>query len=380
MDAFTDEGDRRVYHWQKGFQFDGLDTHWYYCYLGIYYGNAVLKNIENMERNAGNAKEWDNVKGQGYFYKGSNLLLAATVWAPAYDEGTASTDLGMPLRESTDFNVKTTRSSVAQTYAQIIYDLKHAAYFLPVLQIHPIRPSKTAAYALLSRTYLAMNKYHEAALYADSALMLNNVLLDYNDLSVAAVNPFTQFKGEVLFHMVIANPAILNQSNAIIVDELYQQYLPEDLRKKLFFRSVATNQYAFRASYSGANAGFYGPAVDEMYLNRAEGYARTNKLTEALADLNFLMRKRWDKTKVYPQYNSTDKTTIVNWILTERRKELLMRGLRWIDLKRLNKLGYNIEIKRKYNAVQSVLPPNDPRYAMSIPEFIIERTGIQQNP
>jgi hypothetical protein len=371
---------RECYNWQKGNLFDESDLNWYYAYIGVYYGNTVLEHIEHIERNAANAKDWDNIKGQGYFFKGNHLLLATTIWAPAYNEATAATDLGVPIRESTDFNIKTTRSTVAQNYAQIIDDLKHAISLLLPVQIHPMRPSKIAAYAILSRAYLAMNKYPEAGLYADSALLLNNVLLDYNDLNAAATNPMTPYKGEVLFHQTIANPNILSQSNAIIVDELYQQYQADDLRKKIFFKSVGTNQYAFRASYSGAMAGFFGPAVDEMYLNRAESYARTNKLAEALTDLNFLMQKRWDKTKVYPKYVSTDKTTIINWILAERRKELLMRGLRWIDLKRLNRLGYNIEIKRKYNTVQSVLPPNDPRYAMSIPEKIIEITGIQQNP
>lgn len=380
LTAISIEGDRRIYNWQKGNQFDGTDTHWTYSYMGIYYGNTVLENIENIERTEANAKEWDNIKGQGYFFKGNNLLLAVTIWAPAYDEATSLTDLGVPIRASTDFNVKTTRATVVQNYSQIIDDLKHAAYLLPSTQIHPMRPSKTAAYAMISRAYLAMNKYPEAGLYADSALMLNNVLIDYNDLNAAAVNPMTPYKGEVLFHQTIANPTILSQSNAIIVDELYQQYQTDDLRKKIFFKSVGTNQFAFRASYSGANAGFFGPAVDEMYLNRAESFARANKLTEALGDLNFLMQKRWDKTKIYPKYMSTDKTTVVNWILAERRKELLMRGLRWIDLKRLNKLGYTIEVKRKYNSVQSTMPPNDPRYAMSIPELIVELTGIPQNP
>jgi tetratricopeptide (TPR) repeat protein len=380
LTAISIEGDRRIYNWQKGNQFEGTDTHWTNAYTRVYYGNTVLENIKNIDRTEANAKDWDDIKGQGYFVKGNGLLLAVTIWAPAYDDASSSTDLGVPIRISTDFNIKTSRSTVAQNYAQIIDDLKHAAQLLPSLQIHPMRASRTAAYAILSRTYMAMNKYAEAGLYADSALMLNNVLMDYNDLNSLAVNPMTPYKGEVLFHQSIANPVILNQSNAIIVDELYQQYQPDDLRKKLYFKSVGTNQFAFRASYSGGNAGFFGPAVDEMYLNRAESYARTNKLTEALADLNFLMQKRWDKSKIYPKFISTDKTTVINWILTERRKELLMRGLRWIDLKRLNKLGYNIELKRKYNSFQSTLPPNDPRYAMSIPELIIEMTGIPQNP
>ncbi|RZK99284.1 MAG: RagB/SusD family nutrient uptake outer membrane protein, partial [Pedobacter sp.] len=98
------------------------------------------------------------------------------------------------------------------------------------------------------------------------------------------------------------------------------------------------------------------------------------------ADLNTLMVTRWDKTKVYPKYASTNATQVTDWILKERRKELVNRGLRWGDLKRLNKLGYNITLKRSYNAGQQTLAPNSLRYAMSLPEYVIEVSTMPQNP
>ncbi|RZL13719.1 MAG: RagB/SusD family nutrient uptake outer membrane protein [Pedobacter sp.] len=380
MAAISPEGDKRIYNWEKGNQFEGAGDGWYYTYSPVYYGNVVLENIINLKRDAGNAKEWDNIKGQAYFYKGIAMLFGAAVWAPAYDEATAKNTLGLPIRASSDFNVVSKRASVAETYGQLLSDLKQAAQLLPVSQVHVMRPSKIAAYAIISRAYLMMNKYQEAGLYADSALKLNNVLVDYNDLNTAAANAFTAYKGEVLAHFSIANPAILSQSNAVVVPELYQLYQPDDLRKNIFYKSVGTNLYAFKGSYSGGNALFFGPAVDEMYLNRAECYARLNKLSEALNDLNNLMRKRWNKNKVYVPYASSDKEQVINDILLERRKELLMRGLRWGDLKRLNKLGYNLTVKRSYNANQAVLLPNDSRYVMSLPEAVLENSGMQQNP
>lgn len=379
--AITEEGDKKIYNWEKSEDmFETIDDNWYYSYLPVYYGNAVLENIAKIERNSSNYANWDNIKGQAYFYKGSAMLHAAFVWAPVYDEQTAATSLGLPIRESTDFNIKSTRSTLAQTYAQLIGDLKKAAALLPVNQVHTMRPSKTAAYAMLSRTYLAMNKYIEAGLYADSALQLNDQLLDYNELNTTAVNPFPSYAGEVLFNLTMINPPIIDEPNAIVVDELYQQYKDNDLRKKIFFKSAGAGLYLFKGHYSGTFLLFAGPAVDEMYLNRAESFARNNKLPEALNDLNKLMLKRWDKTKVFPTYASTSQTTVLDWILTERRKELLMRGIRWSDLKRLNKLGDHITISRKYNLNGSTLTPNDSRYVMPLPRRIIELTGMQQNP
>ncbi|RYD98042.1 MAG: RagB/SusD family nutrient uptake outer membrane protein [Sphingobacteriales bacterium] len=378
LNAISLEGDRRVYSWQKGNQFEGTSNGWYYSYLGIYYGNTVLEGLKSIAKNNSNAAEWDNIKGQGYYYKGSNLLNAAMVWALGYQATTASQTPGMPLRASVDFNVTSTRASLEATYQQILEDLKNACRYLAVQQVHVIRPSKVAAYAMVSRTYLMMNQYAEAALYADSALQLKSQLIDYNNINAAAVNPFPEYGMEVLHHVTIANPTILNQSNATIVDELYNSYAADDLRKKVFFTKLS-GRNVFKGNYSGESSLFFGPAVDEMYLNRAEGYARINKLPEALADLNALMLKRWDKTKAYVPYSSSDQTTVINWVLAERRKELLMRGLRWGDVKRLNNLGYAIKLERKYNGSGAVLEPKSNGFAMSIPELVIALSGMPQN-
>jgi len=376
--ALSLEGDRRIYNWQKGNQFEGASNGWYYSYLGIYYGNTVLESLSRIERTNGNAVQWDNIKGQGYYYKGSNLLNAAMVWCLGYEATTASQTLGLPLRASADFNVPSTRASLEDTYQQILSDLKNACRFLSVQQVHVMRPSKVAAYAMVSRAYLMMNKYAEATLYADTALQLKSELIDYNSINAAATNPFPEYGIEVLHHITIANPAILNQSNATIVDELYNSYAADDLRKKIFF-SKLNNRNVFKGNYSGQTALFFGPAVDEMYLNRAEGYARTNQLPKALADLNALMLKRWDKAKTYVPYHSNEIQKVIAWILAERRKELLMRGLRWGDVKRLNNLGYEIKLERKYNSGGAVLEPKSSGFAMSIPEAVIDLTGMPQN-
>jgi hypothetical protein len=75
-----------------------------------------------------------------------------------------------------------------------------------------------------------------------------------------------------------------------------------------------------------------------------------------------------------------DATEALNIILIERRKELLMRGLRWMDIKRLNKEDAGIVMKRTINGQTYTLLPNDLRYSFPIPEDVISLSGMQQNP
>jgi len=57
-----------------------------------------------------------------------------------------------------------------------------------------------------------------------------------------------------------------------------------------------------------------------------------------------------------------------------------MRGLRWMDIKRLNKENRNITIKRLIGGQEFTLSPNANYYALPLPNDIIQLTGMQQNP
>jgi len=112
---------------------------------------------------------------------------------------------------------------------------------------------------------------------------------------------------------------------------------------------------------------------------RAECFARAGNTAAALNDLNTLIQKRW-KTGTFIPFTAANPQQALNIILTERRKELIFRDLRWIDIKRLNKEGAAIIIKRIINGQTYQLEPNDNRYALPLPLDIINLTGIQQNP
>lgn len=372
--------DRNAYTWQKENSIVSNTNEWSLLYTKVYCANTVLEALPGIERTALNHVEWDNIKGQALVIRGKAFLQGVLLWSPAYDAATAANDMGIPLRLSTNFAEPSLRPSVEEVYKRIIADLQAALPLLPPKGAGITRANKAATYGFLARTFLSMRDYNKAGLYADSALQLNSALLDYNSLNAGATFtiPVPQSNPEVCIYTSSYNAA-LNINNAKVDTLLYSSYNSNDYRKTVLFKTNADGTVNFRGSYVGTTGNFSGMATDEIYLVRAECAARAGNTTAALADLNNLMKKRW-KTGLFVPFTAGSATAALNIILTERRKELLFRGLRWMDIKRLNKEGAGITQKRVINNTTYTLPPNDLRYALMIPDYVINISGIPQNP
>jgi hypothetical protein len=339
-----------------------------------------LETLQNIERTAYNKTEWDNLKGQALMIRGKAFLQAVLLWSPAYDAATANTDMGIPLRLSSDFAETSTRPTVQQSFDRVIADLSESIPLLPNRGVAVTRSCKAAAYGLMARTYLNMHQFAKAGLYADSSLQINSVLLNYNTLSTTAAYSIP---------LPAANPEInlyngaftsgLSNTNARVDTLLYNAYHVNDYRKTILFRANTDGSIAFKGSYTGANGQFTGVATNEMYLSRAECFARSGNVIAAMADLNGLLKMRY-KTGLFTPLTAATAAEALDIILKERRKELLHRGLRWMDIKRLNKEGAAITQKRIVNNTVFILPPNDLRYALPIPDYVISISGMQQNP
>lgn len=85
-----------------------------------------------------------------------------------------------------------------------------------------------------------------------------------------------------------------------------------------------------------------------------------------MKDLNNLLQTRW-KVGTYINLTAANADTALGLILNERRKELCFRGLRWTDLKRLNKDDrFKVTITRSLNGQTYTLLPNSLRYVLPI--------------
>jgi len=380
--------DRTIYNWLPGALRAKAAPQWQSTYYTVYIANLVLDKLPTLTDKP-SASVKNNIQGQALFFRAYSFWEVAQLYAKPYTITTANSDPGIPLRLSSDINGKSTRGTVAQTYAQIISDLQQAVTLLPDTLVVASRPNKAAAYAMLARVYLCMGDYANAETNAGLSLKLNNQLIDYNTLDTTSQNPFERFDKEDIFHAIMTpgntlNPGGGSGSGAIVDSNLYASYSDNDLRKFVFFKpNPGTDAgYYFTGNYepqSGAEL-FDGLAVDEMYLTRAECYARAGDVTNAMADLNTLLITRW-KTGTYVAMTASTADNALTLILTERRKELVMRGTRWTDLRRLNMDSrFAITLTRNIEGATYTLPPNDLRYTLLIPQEVITNAGIAQNP
>lgn len=371
------EEDKRLYTWRPDHvaKKASLGNAWSRCYRAIYYSNAVLYNLEDKKLTG---PEADNVKGQALALRAARYLDAVQIWCKAYRVETAEAELGLPLRLDPDMNPPSVRSTLKQTYAQIINDLNAAVSLLPVKQVSAWRIGRPAAYGLLARAYLFMSDYTKSLDNALLALQLvPNTLMDFNAIDDTKSYPIAMMNSEVLFWAGMSYQAHL--VSAKIPLHIYQSYDGNDLRKKVFFNINSVGEIIFKAHYNNANGPNASITVDELYLIAAECYARKeNTPNDAMNMLNQLLIKRW-KIGTFVPLSANSKEQALQIVLQERRKELLIRGLRWADLKRFNRDGANIALTRTVNGKTYSLPPNDPRYAIAIPEEIIALTGMPQN-
>lgn len=376
-DALSKNAYRELYTWGSNHLFDSYPNDWSFLYDKINLSNIVLDNLNKIKRTSDNLREWNNIKGQGLLLRSRSFLQVAWLWTKPYDKNNSKTDLGIPLRLQSDFNMPSIRASLEETYGRILTDLKESVYLLPETPVHEYRASRPAAYALLAQTYLSMRDYINAGKYADSCLQLFSNLIDFNSLNASAKYPVPQFNEEVIISYRIPVPTMFTGTRAKIDSLLYQSYSDDDLRKTIFF---ANNNgfFNFKGSYEGTSAMFGGIATDEVILMKAECLARAGNTVDAMAMLNSLLITRW-KTGSFVPFTASDANNSLQIILDERRKELLMRGLRWMDIKRLNKEERGIVMNRYINGQTYTLAPNDPRYVFPIPDDIIALTGMQQN-
>ncbi|WP_316847113.1 RagB/SusD family nutrient uptake outer membrane protein [Pedobacter psychrodurus] len=377
--ALATENFRNMYVWSAKDVYPLGSNDWSNAYKSVYIANTAIDGLNKIKADQ-SGFEWNNVMGQALAFRAKFFLQIASVWSMSFDSNSAAADLGIPLRLNSDFNELSVRSSLQQTYDQILKDLKAAVLLLPVSQVSPLRPSRPAAYGLLARTYLSMRDYVSAGKYADSCLQLSNQILDFNTLNPSAAYPVPKLNTEVIFESYMTTAGPINPTRSFIDLDLYNSYAADDLRKVVFYKDNNNGTYAFKGSYEGSAVLFSGLATNEIYLTRAECAARAGRLQDAMNDVNTLLSKRWNKSKPYVPYTASSIKEALDIVLKERRKELVMRGLRWIDIKRLNREGAGIVQSRQLNGITYTLPPNDPRYALAIPEDIITLSGIQQNP
>lgn len=382
FNALRTAAEKGAYTWAPTDSFFGgsISGEWRNVYAQILQTNVVLDGISKLNLDPSTQMAFDNVKGSALFFRGFYFFNLSQQFCKVYDDINSENDLGLPLRISSNVNIQLNRASVKETYNQIIKDVTEAVPLLPVTPLFPTRPSKQGAYGLLARIYLSQGKYKNALAYADSCLQLQSALMDYNQLNLSLASPIVRLNAEIIFHSQLTSFLSANPPNLIVDPVLFSSYDINDLRRTVFFINTSSVN-TLRTSYAGSSFLLFGGlATDEMYLIRAECNAREGNVAVAMNDLNLLLKNRW-KTGTYINQTASNADAALTIILTERRKELCFRNLRWIDLRRLNKeTRFQTTLSRTVNGQVFTLLPNSSRYVLPIDDQEILLGGLQQNP
>ncbi|OQP40816.1 starch-binding protein [Niastella yeongjuensis] len=237
------------------------------------------------------------------------------------------------------------RSSVAETYAQVLGDLDKAEALLPVT-VNRNKATQKTVWALKARFYLYQRDWAKAESYASkiiddaanykllkpySAFFANNVTATAE--SVFELGYSTSFKnGHYNWWLppalggrrewapngnlvtLLNDPAIGGNRNALIA----QTAPPGNLwYGKLYYRNPTGTDPAYLIR------------VAELYLIRSEARVQQSKLTEALQDLNAVR----ERAGLSPATATTTGDVLLD-IENERRLEFAFEGDRWFNLVR----------------------------------------------
>ncbi|MBQ0148710.1 MAG: RagB/SusD family nutrient uptake outer membrane protein [Flavobacteriaceae bacterium] len=351
-------------------------------------------------------------KAQAYTARGMAYLYLAMGWAENPTSG-KNQEFGIAMYNGNfDPNIKSPRSTVAETYDQIIADLQKGIDASNEAPSSKAYLSSTSARLLLAKAYLWKGEYAKAIEMADQtissapasfSLVSKDELKNYfygatgssetefedQDETVWEVgltnlnNPGVNTSMGVLYDYldptnITGAEAGLNARRAILARQgVYDLYSDGDIRKSLFVKDTRTfdspsgyfiNKY--RKAVGGVNniGNIKILRLTEAKFIKWEAMAKLGQDGTALAELNEFAVERGGETYTGDALSA---------VLTEKQKEFAGEGHRFFDLKR-NNLG----IVRATNCNSNCnIPAGDKLFVFPIPSYSLNiNTNIKQYP
>jgi len=144
---------------------------------------------------------------------------------------------------------------------------------------------------------------------------------------------------------------------------------------------MALTKYKGKTTTSNANSNFVAMKTGELYLIRAEAYARSSQDGPAMTDLNTLRMRR---ITGYVDEALTG-TALLTAIANKRRRELVGEGQRFFDLKRTTRLIVRSPLTCGINTISPAsnctLPTNAREWTFPYPDDVTNANpNIIQNP
>lgn len=346
------------YYWNWGF------------YRAAQYFNSCIDGVNNV-KTADTEKEAKETIAQATVARAWGYFTGSLGYGPVYKPNGDNSAKVLPYRTQSAVTGKMEDlSTLQQIYDRVLSDIHASLPNIPERASSNTRFGKVQTYAFLSYYHLFTAKYDSVAFYANKALTLaasqaggmDNLFYDMNKFSWAdpkvATDPDARYSSSINTSQG-SDPldASYMRENCLYRTCAYSgtsSSYPSEEYKALFDRSTDLRCEYYLFEYLGYKTTVNGVLYDdgrrilnsqdnisrtsgftypEILLMRAEGYARTNNLSGALADLNYL-RKFRHKTGT-PQLNISGADNIMLEVANERRRELPTGShKRFADLKR----------------------------------------------
>lgn len=362
--------EQNSYLW-KAEVFDPLERSTDYSKLHrkIFFANNCLEILDGISDNSVQA---ENLRGEALFVRSLALYQLAQLFLP-HPASSEAELLRIPVRFTGNVSDESELLNIGEILIRVEQDLRQSLNLLPAKAGFPNRPDQRTAHALLSGLYLYKGEYDKAFESAQVVLGSNPDLLNYTEINPDSPYPFPLFNKETLYYGVTSSFSVTASSATFVNGELYRRYSENDFRKKLFFSLDAQGNALFRGSYLGDFNLFTGQSLPEVLLNGAEAAFRSGKTEQGRALLTQLAANRYQDLELWKkEVGNPDLATV----LEERRKELVFRGNRWVDMKRLAALGeLDLPIEREIGG-QAYLLNSESQFVLSLPRIELELEGL----
>lgn len=395
---------------------------WYVSYKIISDANTVIEAASKISNPTAAQQQ---LIGECYFLRAFCEFNLTRFFAEPYTINPNAP--GIVLRTSTTDPAIKARSSVKDTYAQIIADAVKASQLMTDgASRGVIYATKEAAEALLSRVYLYEGDYQNTITYSNSVInsgkfteasatdfktLFANAQTDKETIFCIAFDALDDYgkAGSIASQYYSnGNSGWGEEFASQPLRDLYAQH-PSDVRTSYIQDDVDSTgaqqykngipiYYVTKFSGQGGSPTLSSPIMfrlSEMYLNRAEAEANLNQTSAALNDVDFIRSNRGLSGALY---NGTvpANQTVLGVVLQERRLELAFEADRTFTVYR-NKMnmdrtywGYHIPGLQAADINLSVAPTNYPNLIVPytstkiiyyIPEAeILSNTAATQNP
>jgi hypothetical protein len=402
-----------------------INYFWEMSYKIVYGANVAI----SMADLKGDDPFTNQLKGESYFLRAFATHNLVRFFAQPYSDANKSKP-GVIIRDSKSDNMPEARATLEETYRYIISSLKTAESIMSE-EMPSERDNENhrfasiySVWAMLSRVYLYKGELDSCIIYSDKLIDSEVFALEtpesypgyFADAKSGSesvwIIPYNliddQLNGSVASMIYNGNNCWAEEgaSSSLLEDMGFGTSMTDiDQRWQYIVTDAAVLKNGVNMFYISKFSGQDGsPTLSspvmfrlaEIYLNRAEAYAKKDDVPGAVADLNWLLENRL----IVPEGESIDdylyddasitSGEIVDLVLKERRIELAFEGHRIFDLLRNGKdvvrnyWGFHLD---SYNGVPSgsepgmaapgvFFPANDPELIYPIPSSEISTNKL----